>query len=206
VAGLDVAIADFSLHDNRDIDIGSWFDDEFSGESLPLLKDVLDAANAKAGVNIELKLTSRSVNLPQRVLDAVKASGAQDRVEYMSLNYDVTQQIRQLDPDATVGFLSNVSIGNLTDTNVDFLAVSSRAATRNLIASAHNAGMLVYVWTVNTPREMALFIDRGVDGIITDVPQLLNDVIADLSNASLVERLLLRVSNKIGLELTESEQ
>jgi glycerophosphoryl diester phosphodiesterase len=124
----------------------------------------------------------------------------------MSLSYVGTQEIRQLDPDATVGFLSNVSIGKLTDTNVDFLAVSSRAATRSLIGSAHDAGMLVYVWTVNTPREMALFIDRGVDGIITDVPQLLNDVMAELNDASLAERLLLRFSNEIGLELGESEQ
>jgi hypothetical protein len=66
--------------------------------------------------------------------------------------------------------------------------------------------MLVYVWTVNTPREMALFIDRGVDGIITDVPQLLNDVIDELNDASLAERLLLRFSNEMGLEIGETDQ
>jgi glycerophosphoryl diester phosphodiesterase len=206
VAGLDRAIADITRLEARDIDIGSWFDAEFSGERIPLLQDVLDATDGKAGVNIELKFTKRAVELTQRVLDVVKASGAGNRVEYMSLSYDGTQEIKQLAPDATVGFLSNVSIGNLVDTNVDFLAVSSRAATRNLIGSAQDAGMLVYVWTVNTPREMALFIDRGVDGIITDVPQLLNDVVAELNDASLAERLLLRFSNEIGLELVESEQ
>jgi glycerophosphoryl diester phosphodiesterase len=206
VAGLDRAIADVTQLDARDIYIGSWFDYEFSGERLPLLQDVLDAAEGRAGVNIELKFTRRAVELTQRVLDVVKASGAEDRVEYMSLSYDGTQEIRQLAPDATVGFLSNVSIGNLIDTNVDFLAVSSRAATRNLIGGAHDAGMLVYVWTVNTPREMVMFIDRGVDGIITDVPQMLNDVMAKLNDSSLAERLLLRFSNEIGLEVVESAQ
>ena len=66
--------------------------------------------------------------------------------------------------------------------------------------------MPVYVWTVNTPREMVLFIDRGVDGIITDAPRLLNDVIGELNEATLAERLLLRFSNEIGLEISESAQ
>ena len=206
VAGLDRAIADVTRADARDIDIGSWFDPKFSSERLPTLKQVLDAADGHAGVNIELKYTSRAVDLAQRVLDVVSTAGAEDRVEYMSLSYEGTQELRRLDPEATVGFLSNVSIGKLTDTNVDFLAVSSRAATPGLISDAHDAGMLVYVWTVNTPRAMALFIDRGIDGIITDAPQLLNSVIDELNDATLAERLLLRFSNEIGLEIGESDQ
>ncbi len=116
VAGLDRAIADIRPVEARSIDIGSWFDSEFSGERLPTLLDVLNAADGKAGVNIELKFTRRAVDLTQRVLDVVSTAGAADRVEYMSLSYDGTQEIRRLDPDATVGFLSNISIGNLTDT------------------------------------------------------------------------------------------
>jgi glycerophosphoryl diester phosphodiesterase len=206
VAGLDRAIADITRDDALDIDIGSWFGPEFSEQRLPLLRDVLDAAEGRAGVNIELKFTRRAIDLTQRVLDVVNTAGAQDRVEYMSLSYAGTQEIRQLAPDAAVGFLSNVSIGNLANTNVDFLAVSSRAATPRLIGRAHAAGKQIYVWTVNTPREMALFIDRGVDGIITDAPLLLNQVIGELNDASLAERLLLRFSNEVGLEIKESQQ
>jgi len=58
----------------------------------------------------------------------------------------------------------------------------------------------------NVLSDMALFIDRGVDGIITDVPKLLNSVISQLNEASLAERLLLRFSNEIGLEPGESKQ
>jgi glycerophosphoryl diester phosphodiesterase len=206
VAGLNVSIADLEPKKAEDIDIGSWFDPGFSTERLPTLAAVLKAADGKAGVNIELKFTARAVNLTQRVLDVVREADARDRVEFMSLSYDGTQELKELDPEATVGFLSNVSIGNLADTNVEFLAVSSRTATRNFIANAQDAGKLVYVWTVNTPREMALFIDRGVDGIITDAPQLLNDVIDEMNASSLSERLLLRFSNEIGLEVGETEQ
>ena len=206
VAGLNLAIADLAPAEIPEIDIGSWFDPAFSRERLPLLTDVLEAARGRSGVTIELKYTSRADRLAKRVVDVVRQSGATDYVEYMSLNYAGTQELRRIEPAATVGFLSNISVGSLFDTNVDFLAVSGRTATRNFIGKAQDAGKRVYVWTVNKPREMALFIDRGVDGIITDTPQVAHEVMAELRELNLAERLVLRFGNEIGLEIGPSEQ
>ncbi len=50
-----------------------------------------------------------------------------------------------------------------------------------LIVAAHAAGRHVHVWTVNEPAEMHRFLDMGVDGIITDRPDLLNEVVAERS-------------------------
>lgn len=45
--------------------------------------------------------------------------------------------------------------------------------------SARSLGLRVIVWTVNDPAHMADLIDRGVDGIVTDDPATLNQVLAD---------------------------
>ena len=45
-----------------------------------------------------------------------------------------------------------------------------------LIAESHRLGLLVVVWTVNKPSDMAWLIDIGVDGIISDRPDLLRQV------------------------------
>jgi len=43
--------------------------------------------------------------------------------------------------------------------------------TPELVHAAHAAGLKVNAWTVNEPREIALFADLGVDGIVSDYPE-----------------------------------
>ena len=51
-------------------------------------------------------------------------------------------------------------------------------ATPGSIAEAHSLGLPVIVWTVNDPKDMSRLIDMGVDGIISDRPDVLRTVAA----------------------------
>jgi glycerophosphoryl diester phosphodiesterase len=62
----------------------------------------------------------------------------------------------------------------------DWLA---RRAGRVWIAASHDAGKQVHAWTVNDGAEMHHLLDLGVDGIVTDRPDLLNGVLAERSRA-----------------------
>jgi len=46
------------------------------------------------------------------------------------------------------------------------------------VAAAHHAGLAVHVWTVDEAGEMARLLDLGVDGVMTDRPSVLADVLA----------------------------
>jgi glycerophosphoryl diester phosphodiesterase len=46
------------------------------------------------------------------------------------------------------------------------------------IAAAHDSGAQVHTWTVNESADMRRLLDLGVDGIVTDRPDLLNEVVA----------------------------
>jgi glycerophosphoryl diester phosphodiesterase len=48
---------------------------------------------------------------------------------------------------------------------------------RRLVDAVHRAGAHVHVWTVNEADEMQRLLDLGVDGIITDRPDVLNEVL-----------------------------
>ena len=51
--------------------------------------------------------------------------------------------------------------------------------TPELVAEAHEAGMAVVPWTIDDPATMESLIDAGVDGLITNYPDRLREILAD---------------------------
>lgn len=51
--------------------------------------------------------------------------------------------------------------------------------TRDLVAAAHRRGVQVHVWTIDDRAEMVRLLDLGVDGLMTDRPQTLKDVLVE---------------------------
>jgi glycerophosphoryl diester phosphodiesterase len=52
-----------------------------------------------------------------------------------------------------------------------------RVIDRRLVERAHALGLQVHAWTIDAPAEMEELLDLGVDGIMTDSPQTLRDVL-----------------------------
>jgi glycerophosphoryl diester phosphodiesterase len=60
----------------------------------------------------------------------------------------------------------------------DYLAPEAGQVTPALVAACHAAKLPVWTWTVDDPRRMEQLLRMGVDGIVTNVPQLLNATLA----------------------------
>jgi len=54
-----------------------------------------------------------------------------------------------------------------------------RIIDQRLVEAAHGVGIQVHAWTVNTVTEMTRLLDLGVDGLITDRPDLLKDLLVE---------------------------
>ena len=62
--------------------------------------------------------------------------------------------------------------------------------TRRLVDTAHRMGVQVHVWTIDDRAEMARLLDLGVDGIMTDRPQVLKDLLVERGELDLTWRSL----------------
>jgi glycerophosphoryl diester phosphodiesterase len=206
LAGRDLKIWNAAAADLKDIDIGSWFGADFSSERVPTLGEVLDACKGRAGVNIELKYYGHDQQLERRVAEIVEAHGMVDSVIFMSLKPEAVGKMKALRPDWTVGLLLSVSAGNPRRIEADFLAVNAEFASRSFIRSAHRDGKKVYVWTVNDAVTMSTLIGRGVDGVITDRPDLARSVLEQRARMSTPERLLLELAETLGVAPELAEQ
>jgi glycerophosphoryl diester phosphodiesterase len=188
-------VGDSTLEELRAVDVGSWFGHGFADQRIPTLEEVLSLSKNRIGVNIELKYYGGEVALEQRVIDIVEQADMADQVVAMSLSYRGIQTLRRMRPNWTVGLLSSVAVGQLAALDVDFLALSGRAATRRLIRQAHQQGKQVMVWTVNDAITMASAIGRGADALITDEPALAVTVLQEFEQLEPSRRLLIQLAD-----------
>ena len=200
LAGVDLRIWEASRQQLDEIDIGSWFAPEFTGERVPTLADVLAEVRGRSRLIVELKYYGHDQQLEKRVVELIEAAGMQDDTMIMSLSYAGIQKVRALRPDWTTGLLSARAVGDLTRLDADFLAVNIAMARPALIKTAHGAGKKVYVWTINDALAMSQMMSLGVDGIITDEPLLAREVLVARAGLSSVQRLLLHIAPLLGVE------
>ncbi|MEA3412515.1 MAG: glycerophosphodiester phosphodiesterase [Pseudomonadota bacterium] len=198
IAGVPLNVWDGTLEQIREIDVGSKFDPGFSGERVPTLREVLETALGKARVVIELKYYGHNDQLERRVVDDVEATAMVAEVSIMSLHQPGIEEIRRLRPDWPTGLLTARALGDLTRIDADFLAVNSGMATPGFIRRAQAAGRDVWVWTINDPVSMSRMMSLGVDGIITDEPEMARDVLRERADMGTIERLLVHVAVLFG--------
>lgn len=58
--------------------------------------------------------------------------------------------------------------------------IQHRVCTPRLVERVHASGRKVYVWTVDRPEQMRRFIEMGVDGIISNRPDLVHEAVAEV--------------------------
>jgi glycerophosphoryl diester phosphodiesterase len=200
LAGNPLKIWNASLADIAGIDVGSWFAPEFSGERVPTLRSVLEAARGRAKVLVELKYYGHDERLAERVVSIVEETGMVGQTAFMSLEPRQVVGMKALRPEWRVGTLAARSVGDPAKLASDFLAVSSAIANAAYVGHARTSGKDVLVWTVDDPIDMSRMISRGVSGIITNQPGIAREVLAQRAEMSIIERMMLEVADLFGIE------
>jgi len=193
MAGEPLVVTKTAFSRLRKVDVGRRFGEEFAGERIPTLEEVIDTARGKIRLNVELKTYAGDYRrLAEKVVRTLEERNMTDDAVIMSLEFREVQEVRRLNPGLIVGFTPAAALGDITRLDCDFLAVSASMAQGPLIAAAHDQGKEVHVWTVNEPVDISTMIDRGVDNIITDDPKAAVQVLEGRAALSNAERLLLR--------------
>jgi glycerophosphoryl diester phosphodiesterase len=157
---------------------------------VPTLGDVL-ARYRSARIIIELK--QPGADLAEAVVQEVRRAGAEERVCLGSFSLTAVRAARASAPDiATSGARFEVRVAlyrswlGLSPGRVAYQAFQvpeisgdTRVISPRFVRLAHKAGLVVQVWTVDDPDDMRRLLDWGVDGIISDRPDVAADVVRD---------------------------
>lgn len=193
VAGINRAISSMTFEELRKLDVGSWFSEEFAGEQIPTLEEVMEVCRGKINLNIEIKSVGKDSELPAKVVELILQHGMEEQCVITSTSLSYLKQVKELEPALRTGYIISAAYGNFYSSEaVDFISVRSSFVDERLIENVHAQGKGVFAWTVNSKSEMERLILLGVDGIITDRPVLAREIVyREEATESLMEYLRL---------------
>jgi glycerophosphoryl diester phosphodiesterase len=147
---------------------------------LPTLAQALDAC-AGAFVNIEIKNSPQEADFdPERKICSVVLAELAGREisNWVVSSFDrgSIDRMRELAPEVVTAWLAVEFDANdlheLVEAGHKGLHPWEQLLTADLVAAAHDSGLFVNAWTCNDPDRIRELAAWGVDGIVTDVPDL----------------------------------
>jgi glycerophosphoryl diester phosphodiesterase len=145
--------------------------DTDKGEKIPTLKEAFDFLGKKVIVFVELKETG----IEKDVLALVKSAGLEKNVVIVSFLEEALKKIRGLNSEIETGLIyarHKNPLKTALKLKAQWLLGLYRFIHTTNVQKAHENGLKVVVWTVNTSEEAAEMDRKGVDGIATDKPDI----------------------------------
>lgn len=153
-----------------------------NGEQIPtveeFIKEGLKQSTTKLIFEIKPSRASKAhgLALAEKSVQIVQDLGAEKWVEYISFDYDICLKVMELDPNAKVAYLKgDKTPEELKDAGFYGFDYNIKVVRDNpeWIDKAKELGLTVNVWTVNNADDMAWLLEKDVEFITTDEPELL---------------------------------
>lgn len=170
-------------------DDGATFPFRDQGITIPSMEEIFQTF-PDYSMTIELKETEGSMAEP--FCNLIHQYAMQDQIVVASFHDERMNEFRLVCPEVatssarqettTFVLLTKVFLGRIYSPNFHSLQVPRKSSgitvmTPSLVRAAHERGLAVEPWTIDDPEEMRQYIEWGVDGIMTDRPDLLLEVL-----------------------------
>ncbi len=174
----------------QQLDAGKWFGDGTSSAMIPTIYQVLDLIAGRIQMNIEVKpffplnQAGRMQAALSRLVAIMDERGLLESAIFSSVNFYLLEYLRELDSDLRLGLIFRRP---LTDYNPEFVCRAFNVwslhpfheqVDTKMLASMHEMGVKVFPYTINSRTRMRELLELGVDGMFTDVPEVMMEELA----------------------------
>ncbi|AXQ57779.1 MULTISPECIES: glycerophosphodiester phosphodiesterase [Streptomyces] len=185
-------VKDFTAREISRLDAGSWFGPQFKGAKVPTLDQFLKRMSRhRLSLLLELKAPELYPGIERETLNALRRAGwldrghVRDRLVVQSFGADAVRRVHQLRPDVKTGFLGTPAQAELPAyaAFADQINPTHSTVTPSYVDAVqalkgpHGKRLEVYTWTVNDAATARKVRDAGVDGVITNFPDVVKDAI-----------------------------
>lgn len=185
-------VKDFTAAEIATLDAGSWFGERWAGARVPTLQQYLRRVDANGQkLLLEIKKPELYPGIERDTLRVLGEEGWLDRrhvrsrLVVQSFGADSVRAVHEQRPDVTTGFLGTPAVADLPAyaAFTDQINPTHTSLTAEYVAAvqalkgAHGKPLRVNTWTVNDAAGAARVAGFGVDGIITNNPDVVRDAV-----------------------------
>ena len=182
LAGKDMLVAESTLSELQNLDVGSWHSPEYQGTHAPTIADVFATVPPEKKIYVEVKC---GPEITPYLLKEIQASNLElDQIVVIAFDAEVIREVKAKAPKIKAcwlsGFKKSLSgkikptpaevLETLKDIAADGFSSSNKHITGDYIKTILDAGFEYHVWTVDDPEEAQRFRDWGTLSITTNVP------------------------------------
>ena len=155
--------------------------DAGDGQAMPTLAEVLDLARGRVRVNVDIK----EIDIVEPTVQAVRDAEMVESVTFISFLPEVWEQLDRITPESprihlvdSAAALASLAMGDAVSQSVAAgVGVPYDLVNEGMVDHMHRHGFAVFAWTVDDPHEMRRLIECDVNGIVTNRPAALADVL-----------------------------
>lgn len=166
LAGVDKDVKDMTLAEVQ----GLMIQQDGHTSHIPSFEEfVTRAKELKMPLLVELKPHgAEPENYVDLFVQKMKDLGVEKDYPAMSLDLSVMEKVEKKAPEIKTGYVIPIQFGRFEKVSVDFFAIEDFSYQKNLVTQAHEMKKELYVWTINDEQKLTAYLQRPVDGIITD--------------------------------------
>ncbi|MGP4111820.1 glycerophosphodiester phosphodiesterase [Streptomyces sp. 4N509B] len=156
-------VAELTLAELRALDAGL-------GERVPLFTEVVEAVGAPLQAEIKDRAAARVL------ADVIRRRGLERRVTVISFHDEALSETRALLPEVAVGLVTGQSTPTApqraAELGATLVSCELPQLGQDVVDRCREAGVRVLAWTVNTDAELDRARELGLDGVVTDLPEI----------------------------------
>ena len=162
----------------RGLDVGLHKGDEFRGERMPFLEEVIATIPAGRKLVVEVKCGSEIIPALKKI---VEESGKQEQLVFISFGWQTILDLKRSFPLNECYWLSSSRIGlpgrmvSAADYGLDGVNLHHSVIDERIMNRAKSLGIKVWAWTIDDPAEVRRLAQLGVEGITTNRPGWLRE-------------------------------
>jgi glycerophosphoryl diester phosphodiesterase len=177
-------VQDLTLEQIRKVDAGSWKSTTYRGEGVPTLSEALEVIDrAGSRLLIEIKEPASHPGVEMDVAALLRARRAErprepEHVVVQSFDLAAMHRFAWEAPEVPTGVLVQVPTRRLPAVAgwASYVNPHHRRVSAEYVEALHSAGLRCFSWTVDSPRAVRRLLRAGVDGVISNRPEVVRAV------------------------------